>query len=82
MTIVYVSRDALGRITGVYARRQPGRAEEPLVDSDAEVRRFVDPADTSIHRRAGAGRRARQFAAALERDPLEALVTQAKETSR
>ncbi len=78
MTTVYLSRDAAGAITGVYAEVKPGLAEEPADDASAEVQAYLYPPDLSIYRRAGAGRRARRFAQALDRDPLSALVDRAK----
>ena len=76
MAIVYVSRDGRGRITGVFANEQHGYATEAIDDQTPEVRAFV--ADTSIYRRAGAARLARQFRRRLARDPLAALVERAK----
>ena len=76
MTTVHVSRDARGRITGVYLNEQPGYATEALDDQAAEVRAFL--ADASIYRRAGGARLARQFRRRLARDPLAALVERAK----
>ena len=76
MATVYVSRDGLGRISGVFANAQHGYATEAIVDQAAEVRAFV--ADASIYRRAGAARLKRQFRRRLERDPVEALVARAK----
>ena len=76
MATVYVSRDAQGRITGVYLNEQPGFATEAIDDQAAEVRAFV--ADAWIYRRAGAARLKRQFRRRLERDPVEALVERAK----
>jgi hypothetical protein len=81
MANVYVSRDGLGRIDGVYHNRQPGFATEVLDEDAAEVQAFLHSADLSIYRRAGTARRARQFAEALEKDPLAALVERAKEES-
>jgi hypothetical protein len=80
MATVYVSRDGLGRISGVYLNPQPGFATEALDDAAAEVRAVL--ADTSIYRRAGTGRRARRFARALDQDPLKALVARAKSGTR
>jgi|GEM_PF-5820101 len=40
----YVERDGQGRITGAYAVRQPGRAEEALADDDVELAAFETPA--------------------------------------
>ena len=77
MAIVYVSRDPLGRIDGVYANYQHGYATEAIDDQTLEVRAFL--ADTSIYRRAGTARRARRFTRALARDPLLALVERAKQ---
>lgn len=82
MATVYVSRDAAGRITGVYLNPQPGYATEALDDSSPEVQAVLNPADLSIYRRAGTGRRARRFARALDRDPLAALVSRAKSAVR
>jgi hypothetical protein len=82
MANVYVSRDDLGRIDGVFRNRQPGFATEAIDEDAAEVRAFLNPADLSIYRRAGSGRRARQFAAALEKDPLGALIERAKAETR
>lgn len=39
----YVERNQGGDVKGVYARRQPGRAEELLPDTDPEVMAFRDP---------------------------------------
>ena len=80
MGIVYVSRDAAGRIDGIFANRQHGYATEALDDQSAEVRAFL--ADTSVYRRAGAARQARRFARQLDRDPLAALVERAKADTR
>jgi len=82
MATVYVSRDGLGRISGVYLNPQPGFATEALDDAAAEVRAVLDPPDFSIYRRAGTGRRRRRFARALDQDPLEALVARAKSGTR
>ncbi|HYN38022.1 MAG TPA: hypothetical protein VES39_02100 [Rhodospirillales bacterium] len=79
MATVYVSRDGLGRISGVFANAQHGYATEASDDQTAEVRAFL--ADTSIYRRAGAARRARRFHRALDRDPLAALVERARQES-
>ncbi|HYN38132.1 MAG TPA: hypothetical protein VES39_02660 [Rhodospirillales bacterium] len=76
MGIVYVSRDGLGRISGVFANAQHGYATEAIDDQTLEVRAFL--ADTSIYRRAGAARLKRQFRRRLARDPVEALVARAK----
>jgi hypothetical protein len=37
MATVYVSRDALGRIDGVFRNRQPGYATEAIDEAAAEV---------------------------------------------
>ena len=76
MAIVYVSRDARGRISGVFANAQHGYATEAIDDQTPEVRAFV--ADASIYRRAGGARLARQFRRRLERDPVAALIERAK----
>ena len=55
MTTVYLSRDATGAITGVYAKARPGLAEEPADDASAEVQAYLYPPDLSIYRRAGIG---------------------------
>ena len=39
----YVERDGQGRITGAFANRQPGRAEEALADDDVELAAFEAP---------------------------------------
>ena len=70
MGIVYVSRDGLGRISGFFANAQHGYATLAIDDQTLEVRAFV--ADTSIYRRAGAARLARQFRRRLARDPARA----------
>ena len=82
MAIVYLSRDETGAITGVYARAKPGLAEEPAEDAGPEVQAFLHPPDLSKYRRAGAGRRARQLAEELERNPLKALAERATTQAR
>ncbi|HYN39570.1 MAG TPA: hypothetical protein VES39_09985 [Rhodospirillales bacterium] len=77
---IYVSRDAQGRIDGVFGNYQHGYATEPLDDQSAEVLAFM--ADTSIYRRAGSARRARRFARALDRDPLAALIERARQETK
>ena len=47
----YVERDGKGRIVGVYANRQPGRAEKDVAGDDAEVMAFEQPpAPTEVER--------------------------------
>ena len=82
MATVYLQRDALGAITGVYAKAMPGLAEEPADDASAEVQAYLYPPDLSRYRRAGAGRRARQLADELERNPLDALARRATKQAR
>jgi hypothetical protein len=82
MGIVYVQRDGLGRIDGVYANPQAGYAEEGIDQESAEVQAFLHPPDTSIRGRCAEAYRARRFARALERDPVGALVDRAKTESR
>lgn len=45
----YVERDG-GVIVAVYARPQPGRAEEALADNDAELVAFLTPAPAPIRK--------------------------------
>ena len=82
MATVYLSRDPAGRITGVYAKAWPGVAEEAADDANADVQAYLHPPDLSIYRRAGTGRRARQLARALDRDPVAALSERATAQAR
>lgn len=82
MTIVYVSRDRLGRLAGVFANAQPGYASEAIDAQSAEVQAFLNPPDTSIYRRAGTARSARRFHRALDRDPIAALIERARQESK
>jgi hypothetical protein len=82
MASVYLQRGAAGAIAGVYAKPTPGLAEEAADDTSAEVQAFLYPPDLSRYRRAGAGRRARQLADELERNPLKALAERATKRAR
>ncbi len=43
MTTVFVSRNEASKITGVYANRQPGEADEEIYSTDPAVLSFLDP---------------------------------------
>jgi hypothetical protein len=43
----YVSRDDSGNITGCFANKQPGFAEEYLPDDDPEVLAFLEAQDAT-----------------------------------
>lgn len=81
--------DAGGRFLGTFVDHAPpptGAIEVPgppgngadLWDGSA----WLPAADPTRFREAGTARRARQFSKSLERDPLAALVQQARETRR
>ncbi len=77
----YVPADDAHYLAFFAAGRRPTR-----IDSEAELGRVLNdqfPAGSPRpHPANGAARRARQFAKALARDPLAALVQQAKEQTR
>lgn len=39
---VYVERDEMDNIKGVYRQPQPGYAEEEMLEDDAEVQQFME----------------------------------------